>query len=240
MSIRIAHITDLHLDEDYPHQDHSQTRVRFDRVLESIKSEGITHLVCTGDIGENEGVTYFFDQLKDMTLAIALGNHDHFDTISAYYPTYADHKSKKLYGSTEIHNHQVIYLDSSEGLIDNKQLIWLQQELEGNLPAILFMHHPIIGLKYKVDEIGRLANREEIMPILRRSNKQINVYCGHYHMESVLVLGNVTQYITPAVSFQIKKRLNVIEIDTTSSGYRTIELDVNQQASQVHLLENAD
>lgn len=237
---KIAHITDLHLDEMFPFENNLSARKRFDNVLKDIENKNITQVVCTGDIGENKGVQYFFEQLKSKTLSITLGNHDTFIEISKHYDSGADYYSKKIYSSTLEKYHKFIYLDSSEGIIDNKQLIWLEKELISPKPIIIFIHHPIIGLNLKVDEIGKLKNREKVTSILTEVNNEITIYCGHYHMESFLVYENITQYITPAIAFQIKKNSNTIEIDITTSGYRIIQIENNKISSKVKLLSNAD
>ena len=237
---KIAHITDLHLDEQFPFEDNISARKRIDKILASVKDNGINHIVCTGDIGENKGIQYFFDLLKKMNLSIVLGNHDNFIKISKYYNLGADYNSKKIYRS-ELKNHfKFIYLDSSSGIIDIEQLEWLKKELISSHPIIIFIHHPIIGLNLKVDEIGKLKNREDLIKILEKVPNEITIYCGHYHMESIVKYKNIKQYITPAVAFQIEKNISEIIIDTTISGYRIIQLKNNELSSEVKILYNAN
>lgn len=238
--IKIAHITDLHLDEQFPFEDNISARKRFHKILASVKDNGINHIVCTGDIGENKGIQYFFGLLKKMDLSIALGNHDNFIKISKHYNLGADYNLKKIYRS-ELKNHfKFIYLDSSSGTIDIKQLKWLKRELISSNPIVIFIHHPIIGLNLKVDEIGRLKNRDDVIKILEEVPNKITIYCGHYHMESALSYKNIEQYITPAVAFQIEKDISEIEINTTISGYRIIKLKNNKLSSEVKILNNAN
>jgi len=240
MNEKIAHITDLHLDEDFPLKHGVFTRMRFDNILKDIKKKNIKQVVCTGDIGENKGILYFFEQLKSKTLSITLGNHDKFAEISKHYDKGVNYDSQKLYSSTLKKYHKLIYLDSSEGTIDKEQLLWLEKELNSEKPIIVFIHHPIIGLNLKVDEIGKLKNRKKVASLLTQTSIEITIYCGHYHMESTLVHKNITQHITPAVSFQIKKNLDTLEIDTTISGYRIIEVEKKNLSSKVKLFNNAD
>ncbi len=237
---RIAHITDLHLDESFPFNDQISARKRFDAVLKSIKRENITQIVCTGDIGENDGVQYFFEKIKTKDISIALGNHDTFNQMSTYYTIGVNHDSKKIYSSIVKTYYKYIYLDSSAGSIDDKQLLWLKEELISSKPIIIFVHHPIIGLNLKVDEIGKLENRDQVIAILKTVKNTITIYCGHYHLESTLNEENITQYITPAVSFQIKKDVNTIEIETTVSGYRIIEITKDSITSQVKYITYAN
>lgn len=237
---KIAHITDLHLDEEFPFEDKISARKRFDKIVENIKYNGINHIICTGDIGENKGILYFFDQLKKMDLSIVLGNHDNFTKISKHYHLGADYNSKKIYRS-ELENYfKFIYLDSSSGIIDIKQLEWLKKELITTNPIIIFVHHPIIGLNLKVDEIGKLKNREDLIKILENLPNKIAIYCGHYHINSTLSYKNIKQCITPAVAFQIEKDPSKIKINTTISGYRIIQIENNALSSEVKIINNAN
>jgi len=237
---KIAHITDLHLDEQFPFEDKISARKRFDKILESIRCHSINQIICTGDIGEKKGILYFFEQLKKMNLSITLGNHDDFMEVSKHYRSGADYSSKKIYRS-ELENYfKFIYLDSSSGIMDNKQLHWLKKELISPNHIIIFIHHPIIGLNLKVDEIGKLKNREAVINILEEVSNKITIYCGHYHMESTITYKNVKQHITPAVAFKIEKDPSEIKINTTISGYRIIQIENKALTSEVKILSNAN
>ena len=102
------------------------------------------------------------------------------------------------------------------------------------------MHHPILGVNVKVDEIGKLKNRSEVVALLIEKTNKVTIYCGHYHMESTLVYKNITQYITPAVSFQVEKNPNEVDINTTFFGYRIIEIDSGTKSSKIQLFRHAD
>ncbi len=232
---KIAHITDLHLDEAYPYNDKTSARKRFQKILDDIRQNNINHVICTGDIGEDQGIPYFFDQLKNMKLSISLGNHDHFLALCDLYTEGVDHSSKKIYSSTQKSGYKFIFLDSSAGKIDPKQLHWLSKELITPKPIVLFIHHPVLGLPLKVDEIGRLKNRKEVQEVLLKIPNTISIFCGHYHMESTLTHRNISQYISPAVAFQIVKHPETITIDTNHFGYRVIQIDRHTISSTVKM-----
>ncbi|MBW1294981.1 metallophosphoesterase family protein [Aquimarina litoralis] len=237
---KIAHITDVHLDESHPFLGKTSARKRLDNIIESILENDIHDVVCTGDIGENDGIPYFFNQLTKLNLSITLGNHDSFTKISEHYDLGADYNSGKMYRSVVENAFKLIYLDSSSGIIDDQQMQWLEKELITSKPIVIFVHHPIIGLPLKVDDIGKLENRENLKNIFEKVPNKITIYCGHYHMDSTIAYKNVRQYITPAVAFQIKKDIDNIEIDTTVYGYRIIQLDTKEHSSKVILLHDAD
>ena len=235
--MKIAHITDLHLDEKLPTKNGVQTRKQLLAVLEDIKREEIDHVICTGDIGEKKGIPYFFEQLKGFSLSITLGNHDAFSQIMNYYTTGIHAESQKLYSNTEKENFKCIFLDSSSGVVDKRQLQWFQKELISAAPILIFMHHPVLGLNLKVDEIGKLKNRDTLLAILENHRKEVVIFCGHYHMVSKIEYKNCTQYITPAVSFQIEKLKDEIKINTDFFGYRILEIKNNSITSQVRMLK---
>jgi len=240
MRKKIAQITDLHLEEECSSNNGIAIRNRLKTILNDIEKEAITEIVCTGDIGEKEGISYFFEQLKTTSLSITLGNHDSFTEVSKYFSDGAHYITQKLYSSSEKEYFKFIYLDSSKGKIDQKQLLWLKEQLLSSKPIVIFLHHPVLGLNLKVDEIGRLKNRNEVVHLLENSSKKITIFCGHYHMENTLMHKNITQHITPAVSFQMVKNTSTIEIDTTTYGYRIIELQKDNIFSKIQRFTDAD
>ena len=237
---RIAHITDLHLDEEFPFGNNTSARRRFDIILASVRVNGISSVVCTGDIGVNDGIQYFFEKLENMDLSITLGNHDDFKRIFKYYSLGADYSSGKIYKSEIQNGFKIIYLDSSSGNIDDKQFKWLKKEIKASRPIIIFVHHPIIGVELKVDEIGRLIKREDLIKVLEKVSNKIYIFCGHYHMEHTLIHRNIHQFITPAVAFQIEKDRFEIKTNTTISGYRIIQFDNNKVVSDVKKVDIAN
>ncbi len=238
--MKIAHFTDLHLEEAFPFEDSHRARNRLDTILKNIAGENITQLICTGDIGEKKGIPYFFEQVKSQGLRLTLGNHDQFSEISKYYQLGAHYDSKKIYSSELKEFHKFIYLDSSEGIIDDAQLTWLTKELISPKPILLFLHHPLLGLDLKVDEIGRLRNRTQVIDLLTKANLELTIFCGHYHLESTQIYQNIRQYITPAVAFQIKKNPSAIEIDTSCTAYRIIEIEQGDLSTAVKFFHCAD
>ena len=61
------------------------------------------------------------------------------------------------------------------------------------------------GNKPEIGERSAQENRDEIAEILENATSQIFSFSGHYHMEDMRSEGNITQVLTPAVSYQILK-----------------------------------
>ncbi len=59
---------------------------------------------------------------------------------------------------------------------------------------------------------------------LEASKRDITIFCGHYHMNDVAIVGIVKQFMTPAVSYQIGKTASRT-IDKKSFGYRLITIN---------------
>lgn len=218
---RIAQVTDLHLDETYPQSIGVDTRQRWQRVVAELKKEQPDKVVCTGDIGEAGSLPWFYESLEGLPLRVVPGNHD----TCANLARASSSGTRNCYFSEQISSFKAIYLDSSLGEIDTTQLAWLHQELRQPKPVLLFIHHPVLGLPLKVDDIGALANRDRVVKVLTAMENPVSVFCGHYHMDGILTHQNITQYITPAVSFQIDADPKEVIPNTSIFGYRIISLE---------------
>ena len=112
--------------------------------------------------------------------------------------------------------------------------------MQSHKKIIIFIHHPIFPLNLKVHQIGGLQNQTAVQSLLQSHNGDITIFCGHYHMESSKSFKNVKQFITPAISYQIKKLKDTLEIDPISFGYRIIEISDSNIISKVKYLHHAN
>lgn len=236
----IAHITDPHLDEAFPFKKQKVPRKRLYNILEDIEKKKCSRIVCTGDIGENTALPCFFSRLEGTSFFLTPGNHDQYVAVASYYTRGIVPTSEKIYTSTQNNTYKTIYLDSSASVIDDEQLHWLANELLTSLPVVIFIHHPVLGLEGAVDKIGHLQNREAVVAILTKTTSQVTIFCGHYHMDDCRQYKNITQYITPAIAYQIKTNPDAITVDTTVSGYRMIYIEEGKISSTVTLFHYAD
>ncbi|MGY0036770.1 metallophosphoesterase family protein [Pedobacter sp. NJ-S-72] len=205
-------------------------------ILNDITNQGITEIIFGGDIGTKEANQWFFDTIYkfNFKLFMVLGNHDTYSEVSKYYS--ADHHHNELNYSCEDDYFKYIYLDSSSNSISPAQFNWLRQELDCNKKIILFIHHPVLEIRTPLDKVGAaLIGREEIKNVLLTFKNEIIIFCGHYHMTDELEEGKIRQYSSPAGSYQIQKRSEIIEIDNLTFGYRLINIDGNQINTSVKL-----
>jgi 3',5'-cyclic-AMP phosphodiesterase len=233
---RIAFITDIHLNEQFPLDNKVNPTKNFETILADIEQRKITEIVFGGDIGDATAHQYFFEQLQKFSINIVLGNHDKFENVKLHFIKNQTHN--ELYYKTEDENHQYFYLDTSTDTISNTQLNWLKQELNPNKALLLFVHHPIIAIDTPVDKIYPLQNRDDLKLILQNFKNPVTIFCGHYHMNDEQVFENIKQYCTAAMSFQILKNAPKLEIDNKNFGYRILEInDENIHTTLIHFTQ---
>lgn len=232
---RIAHITDTHFGDKTALERGIEPDKNFMAILEKVSEIGIDEIVCTGDIGEMETYKWFFEKMEEYKpgYKITLGNHDDYNEAVRYFHLRTE-GDNELYYAVEEEFYKYIYMDSSSGSISDKQLNWLKDEVATLKKVIVFIHHPILGFETGMDNIYPLKNRDEVVAILQQCNQQVNVFCGHYHMPDKRTQGKIIQYITPAVSFQVKKFSPTIEIKAGNFGFRLITLTETAVATQLY------
>ncbi|RAJ27256.1 metallophosphoesterase family protein [Pedobacter cryoconitis] len=243
-------------------QNEAEHKDKLKFILEDIARNGITEIIFGGDIGTQEANLWFFETVYALNfkLLMVLGNHDTYSQVSQYYKNEYHHELSKEHHhelSNEHHNRhynkltkelhyayeqghfKFIYLDSSSNAISQVQLNWLRLELDTEKEILLFIHHPVLEISTPLDKIGAaLQGREEIKSLLSAQQKEITIFCGHYHMADELIAGNIRQYSSPACSYQIEKLSAKIEIDTLIFGYRTITINDSQINTKVKLFQS--
>ncbi|MFK7797896.1 MAG: metallophosphoesterase [Aureispira sp.] len=228
MSTKIAYITDLHLDDQYPKDAGADTFQHWEIILKDLATHGVDKVVLGGDLGEPSSTAYFFDSLKGYAalLHLTLGNHDQFDNIRPYYAKAQQLQAQgALYYSFVEEGYKYIFLDSSSGRVPSDQVAWLQQELNSPHPILLFVHHPIFAATGTlVDAMFPLKEREQLQQLLLESAVEITVFCGHYHILHEYTQGNIKQYITPATSVQFDTESPTLRFHADNFGYRIIEV----------------
>ncbi|MBB5646157.1 metallophosphoesterase family protein [Pedobacter cryoconitis] len=248
----IAYLTDAHLgqkiilDQETGMMRYTQNteehkdKLKF--ILKDIASNGVTEIIFGGDIGAQKANQWFFKTIDEFNFKflMVLGNHDSYQQVSQYYKN--EHRNEpddELYYADEEGQFKFIYLDSSSNAVSQNQLNWLLQELDTDKEILLFIHHPVLEIETPLDKVGAaLKGRDEIKRILSGVQKDIVVFCGHYHMTDELIAGNIRQYSSPACSYQIEKLSEKIEIDTSSFGYRLITINGRQLSTEVKLFKS--
>lgn len=236
---RIAQITDLHLNEEWPAKHGADADTNMKLILQDVGARGIRHVIFTGDIGHPDGYERFFALLKGFDFRVIPGNHDTFADIRPHYlPEYLKTRDE-MYYAEEDRYFKYIFLDSSSDAVSEVQLIWLERELETAKKILLFIHHPILQVITAVDFKYPLLNRDAVKKALIRSGRNVTVFSGHYHTDDFTKEENITQYVTPAASVQMEKNALEIVVHSRYYGYRVIGLEGETITTEVVLNHGA-
>ncbi len=233
MNQKIAYITDLHVDEQFPKDYNVDAHLNWQIILKDVSEKNISKIIYGGDIGELSSNQWFFDTLKDYDLELTLGNHDKFSEVKKYYKGAMNLTVPELYYSREEEQYKYIFLDSSAGCISKQQFDWLKSELLESKKILLFIHHPILSINTEADRQFALKGREELKQLLLDSDLEIVIFCGHYHMSDYSIQNNVEQYITPASSVQVVKNDREIIFNGETFGYRIIDFNSNRVETEL-------
>lgn len=220
----IAFISDLHIDDEVSAGANGHPRPNLQSVLDDIRSRSIRHIIIGGDLGGASALPWLFDQLKDFRFEFILGNHDHYATAAPFLPQHHGRQNELFYSFDE-NGSRYIFMDSSSETVSDVQLNWLSKQLATELKILLFIHHPVLRIDSAVDTLYPLKNRQSVESVLRQSEKTITVFCGHCHTADFKTDGNITQYVTPSISFQAQKSTADLQFDNSRFGYSIISFN---------------
>ena len=239
MQKTIAFITDTHLGDKTPGNYGIDARQNLQLVLDDIALQNVDSLVFGGDITESAEYEWFFSHLQNFCpgFRAVLGNHDTYIEAAKYF-IQPSAGTDALYYTEEDAACKYIYLDSSASVIGQEQLDWLKAQLMTDKMILLFIHHPVLGFATGMDNIYPLKNRDAVATLLHEVPNEVYIFCGHYHMNDVQTRGNITQYTTPATSFQVKKDAQGIAIYNGAFGYRLITINGQSVTAQLYLYQN--
>ncbi|RZJ73601.1 metallophosphoesterase [Flavobacterium sp.] len=237
MKKTIAFITDTHLEEKLPVTVDQMSHWK--KVLADLSHRQIDQIVIGGDISDALYYSDFFTDLKayEGRFQIIPGNHDVVPKLLQHFPNPENVDLSELYYSFRDENFLYLFLDSSSDEISKSQLHWLKEKLDGNqLKIVLFIHHPIFEVDSYVDRKYPLKNRDAVRELLENQEHEVFIFCGHYHCEDETGSGAISQYETPAASYQVKKGTQEIEAHADYFGYRIITLENGNVRNELIIL----
>ena len=207
---KIAQMTDLHLDDFLADHYKVDARQHVIDALSLARSRGISASILTGDLGAPEAHDWLFEIVRKhgFEFLVILGNHDTLSDFQRFDFLQPLLKDDGLYYSKTLEGFPSLFLDSSAGVIGADQLDWLEEQVAAsNDPLLVFVHHPILDCGGTImDRLYPLENRDDVRRILEKSQRQVSIFCGHYHYHVVNENrdGNLSQFLTPAIFGQIK------------------------------------
>ena len=242
--MKLAFITDLHIDKafEYPHG--IDCRENFQRILKAIAKTDAQALIIGGDLcyrsPEEEIYQWIFQELNNfgMPFHIIAGNHDNAVMMSTIGGFDALVNGTELYYARKFNHHLAIFLDTALGSISKNQFNWLDRQLHQHKgPVLIFMHHPPIaaGVPYMDNKHG-FNGGEQLMELFYKQQQSISIFTGHYHVEKIVVKRNVQLIITPSCFFQIDQYREEFKVDHHRIAYRILSLDQDGFKSSLHYL----
>ena len=223
--MKLAHITDIHLGHRFEQKFGVDIKKNLITVLEDVCLRNISQIAVTGDIAEDDESAWFFDTIEEygFEMHFVLGNHDNPQAMELHY----EHvHAGRYYYKAPSEQACLLFCDSREAYLDEEQLCWLVKEIEAStLPILVFLHHPVLDCDNSfMDRKYALKNRETVRSALQATHKNIHLFCGHYHTTDERSDGNIHQYITPSIFYQIQKYSDTLQRDDKPFGYRIIHI----------------
>jgi Icc protein len=127
-------------------------------------------------------------------LAITIGNHDNRDTFLDVFPDVVPDEDGFVQRVIDFPDCRAIILDtlfappydyprSHAGFLCTRRLAWLDRQLEtaGDLPVLLFMHHPPHATGFTCMDLMRLINEVDFYDVVKRRGNVLHIFAGHVH-----------------------------------------------------------
>ena len=231
--MKIAQITDIHIGpNDQPIRE-VDVRKNFIQTLELANTYGYDYLVISGDLCFQDAQPHIYawvqrqlEKYTDKPVFVIPGNHDNAEMLVDHMNVNKPLQHEELFYAHDLSGHTVYFLDSGKGYLSSDQKHWLRDSLQQNQEesVLVFMHHPpAIGLVPHMDGKYALTDRDEVINIFSNSGKRIHLFCGHYHVDKSIHIGNISIHITPSTFMQIDQRIEPFRIDHTRPGFRLID-----------------
>lgn len=234
MSLRVLHLTDLHLTGDPSGTVRGMvTLASFRACLRSALQQHahIAGLILTGDLVQDDagGYTLLRAVLDELGLpALCLpGNHDVADAMTERLPEQLMPPAGLPLGR----DWQVLPLDSTlpgeeRGWLGPARLAELSARIEATRRPhlLLALHHPPVHLGSAwIDALG-LEDGAELLELARQSGRVRGILWGHAHQAFDCVADGLTLMGTPSTCFQFAPAIDEFAIDPRGPGYRILEL----------------
>jgi len=234
--MKIAFITDLHIEKEGKFPLNLDTRQHFKAILDKVSTKKYDLIILGGDLCNTEGeekiYQWIYHQLKDIKIPVLpiSGNHDNSLMLAKILQMDNSIKNDHLYYTHSIENYKAIFLDSSSGKLGTEQWNFLEILCENSVENLLiFMHHPplvcdVVAMepKYQFKEIEKFKSL-----LQKHSEKQFYIFTGHFHTDRTIQYKNATICITPSTYVQIDPKQKVFTPIFDEIGYREIEIKPN-------------
>lgn len=252
-SLRIAHLTDLHVRRDYENTmfetELHQRILPVPYVVAGLKEAvgaGPDVMVLTGDLvheGTADDYRYLKEIIKryagDIPVIPVLGNHD---CKAAFYEGFLEEERQgPYYGKQTIGGYRFLTLDTSvegncDGVLRGEQVRWLLEELKAPAPngTVLLGHHPLESRQAWFD-----TEVEEGLTAALQHTDVIAYLCGHAHYCESRTLGRILQVTGESFDYGVETVGDEV-IYTDIRAYNSCWLEDRKVIVHTHVVAPAD
>lgn len=232
--MKICLITDLHIDLFGERPNGLDTRWQFIRTIQKIKEKSYDLMIVAGDLCHKTGVKEIYDwirlQLDETSIPyhVISGNHDASVLLADSFDLFKNLIEEELYYQQGYPDANIIFLDTSRGMMSDKQFIWLEEKIESlSETVIICMHHPplLAGCNHMEPTYMFTQMQRFEALCLKYPAKQFQIFCGHYHLERTIIKQNITVFITPSTFIQIDPDCFEFKKGGDYFGYREIYIN---------------
>jgi Icc protein len=238
--IKIGQISDLHIGESEEFVQGIDVRANFLFALNSSSMQNLDLLVLSGDLANEDAepgaYQFIADTIKDYPVPVCIipGNHDRIDVMQKYYNL--EVTDGKCYYSFDIQGRRIFFIDSACGEVSREQLDWLEREVpKADGEVLLFMHHPPCFCNHRFMDLRyHLKNMVEVQQVLSKFKNLNHIFCGHYHHEFEVKMGNQYVHAAPSTQMQIDPNTPYFSMKSSAPGWMTIDWGEDFVQADVH------
>ena len=231
--LKVLQVTDTHL---FPGADGTLLGINTYDSLRAVFSQAFLQgrpdvLIGSGDIAQlAEPATYrlflnLVHEFFDGPILCVPGNHDIGATFREELPT--DSLDLKGWHIVGIDTHVD---DEVGGRVDEAQIISLTNEItQDSGPVLVVGHHAPLEIGTPWLDVHRIVGGDELVEALVNDEQTRGYVFGHIHQEFDYTVGETRFLASPATCFQFGSDPKRFTVESTSPGYRW--LDLNTQGS---------
>lgn len=243
--MKIAQITDLHIGLEGQDTFNVDVRENFLLVLGEVVYAKPDYIVITGDLCFDKGVEEIYIWIKDKLdntnipyLAIP-GNHDDTEMMMRIFEIDYSNADDEIFFAKKLSKTTALFLDSSKAKHSDNQKKWLKRQLhQADKNIVVFTHYPpaICNVGF-MDENYPLQDIDDIQKLFHSYEKNVYLFCGHFHTDKMIHLQNLNIAITPSTYCQINSEETDFKVASYRIGYRMIELSKDSCMTAVKYLD---
>ncbi len=243
--MKIAQITDLHIGLEGQDTFNVDVRDNFLQILGEVVFSGPELIIVTGDLCFDQGLKEIYIWIKDkldntnIPYLVLPGNHDDAAMMMEIFEIDYSHGEYEIYFAKKLNKTTALFLDNSKASHSDNQKKWIKRQLhQADKNILVFTHYPTAKCKVAfMDKNYCLQDRKELQKLFHDYEKNIYLFCGHYHTEKLVHLDNLHIAITPSTYFQIDPNTDEFKVDSYKIGFRLIEVSKNRCMSTTKYID---